>query len=79
MIHAVCVYGYSFAIFIVGAVVCIIPVNALRWVVMLACGVHSVCFMLTNFKRYPFFFGGGEIFLARWRNIKGTAKLRLWQ
>jgi hypothetical protein len=58
MMYAVCVYGYSFAIFMVGAVVCIIPVNALRWVVMLACGAHSVCFMLTNFQRYFFLWAG---------------------
>jgi len=50
MMYAVCVYGYSFAIFIVGTILCIIPVNILRWIVIFACCGHNICFLLTNFK-----------------------------
>lgn len=50
MMYTVCVYGYSYSIFIVGALLCIIPVNILRWTVLFACGAHNICFLLTNFK-----------------------------
>jgi len=50
MMYAICVYGYSNTIFVVGSIVCIIPVNLIRWIVLTLCCAHSVCFIITNFK-----------------------------
>lgn len=50
LIYSVCVYGYSFTIFVIGSILCIIPSTSFRWIVMIMCCSHSICFMLTNFK-----------------------------
>ena len=50
LIYSACVYGYSFTIYLIGAIICVCPSTSVRWIVMIMCCAHSIFFMLTNFK-----------------------------
>ena len=49
--EALCIYGYSFVYYIMGAICCIVPDNSTRWgSLWFSCGLSS-CFIIVNFKR----------------------------
>jgi hypothetical protein len=51
MSTAVCVYGYSFLPFVFAGILCIYPDRSWRWGCMWLACIHSVCFLITNFKK----------------------------
>lgn len=48
-LDAICLYGYSMFIFLLVAILCMIPVTALQWVFVLAGGAWSTLYLLINF------------------------------
>jgi hypothetical protein len=48
---AVCIYGYSFLPFVLAGILCIFPDRSWRWGCMWLACIHSVCFLITNFKK----------------------------
>lgn len=44
LLYVVCNYGYSYTIFVISGVLCIIPITFLRWVFMLLACAHSIGF-----------------------------------
>lgn len=49
MVEMVSLYGYSYSSLVLGCLVCIVPVSALRWLVMLVLGGWSVFVLEKNF------------------------------
>ncbi|WCJ19681.1 Integral membrane Yip1 family protein [Euphorbia peplus] len=47
-----CLWGYSLFIFILVSFLLLIPLEALRWLIILAAGVDSACFVALNLKSY---------------------------
>ncbi|KAK8299469.1 hypothetical protein E1A91_D05G327200v1 [Gossypium mustelinum] len=47
-----CMWGYSFSIFIPTALLLLIPVEILRWIIILIAGSASSCFVALNLKSY---------------------------
>ncbi|CCW67929.1 unnamed protein product [Phytomonas sp. Hart1] len=43
-----CLYGYSMFIFIIAALLCMIPINMVQWVVVMFCGMWSAVYILSN-------------------------------
>lgn len=48
-LDAICLYGYSMFIFLLVAILCMIPVNGLQWLFVLAGGCWSSLYLLINF------------------------------
>ncbi|CUG94155.1 Hypothetical protein, putative [Bodo saltans] len=48
-LDAVCLYGYSMFIFLLVAILCMIPVTGLQWVFVLVGGAWSTLYLLINF------------------------------
>ncbi|CCW61773.1 unnamed protein product [Phytomonas sp. EM1] len=44
-----CLYGYSMFIFILAALLCMLPVSMFQWIVVIFCGVWSTFFLVSNF------------------------------
>ncbi|CAL1387416.1 unnamed protein product [Linum trigynum] len=53
-----CMWGYSLFIFVPCSVLLVIPVEFLRWLIILGAGVDSACFVTANLKT---FVGGGDL------------------
>lgn len=51
VVDTICLYGYSMFIFILTAILCMIPVTALQWVFCILGGLWSTAYLLTNFWR----------------------------
>ncbi|KAK6227918.1 Yip1 domain - like 1 [Theobroma cacao] len=47
-----CMWGYSLSIFILTAFLLLIPVEILRWIIILIAGTVSACFVALNLKSY---------------------------
>ncbi|CAN0909570.1 Protein YIPF1 homolog [Linum grandiflorum] len=47
-----CMWGYSLFIFVLCSVPLLIPVEFLRWLIILAAGVESACFVTANLKTF---------------------------
>ncbi|XP_065871667.1 uncharacterized protein [Euphorbia lathyris] len=47
-----CLWGYSLFIFILISFLLLIPFEALRWIIILAAGVDSACFVALNLKSF---------------------------
>lgn len=47
-----CIYGYTMAIFVPISILCVLPSNLLRWLVVLYGGVVSSIFLLSNFHAH---------------------------
>ncbi|KDP44878.1 hypothetical protein JCGZ_01378 [Jatropha curcas] len=45
-----CMWGYSLVIFILSSFLLVIPVEVLRWIIILAAGIDSACFVAMNLK-----------------------------
>ncbi|KAJ9175775.1 hypothetical protein P3X46_014293 [Hevea brasiliensis] len=45
-----CMWGYSLFIFILSSFLLVIPVEVLRWIIILAAGIDSACFVAVNLK-----------------------------
>ncbi|CAI0412129.1 unnamed protein product [Linum tenue] len=53
-----CMWGYSLFIFVPCSVLLVIPVEFLRWLIILGAGADSACFVTANLKTYV---GGGDL------------------
>jgi len=49
LIQIVCVYGYSFIIYLPVSIICIIPLDALRWGMIALAALLSTSFVISNF------------------------------
>ncbi|KAJ4977674.1 hypothetical protein NE237_008454 [Protea cynaroides] len=47
-----CMWGYSLFIFILSSILLVIPVEILRWIIIILTGVASACFVSLNIKSY---------------------------
>lgn len=47
----ICIYGYSFFVYVVAGLLCVMPMNWWRWIVMIMACSHSTTFLLVNFKK----------------------------
>ncbi|XP_022746639.1 protein YIPF1 homolog [Durio zibethinus] len=47
-----CMWGYSLSIFIPTALILLIPVEILRWIIILIAGTASACFVALNLRSY---------------------------
>ncbi|CAN0837646.1 Protein YIPF1 homolog [Linum grandiflorum] len=56
-----CMWGYSLFIFVPCSVVLVIPVEFMRWVIILAAGVDSACFVTANLKTVVEVVEGGDL------------------
>ncbi|XP_057989600.1 uncharacterized protein LOC110645220 isoform X1 [Hevea brasiliensis] len=45
-----CMWGYSLFIFILSSILLVIPVEILHWIIILAAGIDSACFVAVNLK-----------------------------
>ncbi|KAA3453351.1 protein YIPF1-like protein isoform X1 [Gossypium australe] len=52
LVRFLCMWGYSFSIFIPTALLLLIPVEILRWIIILIAGSASSCFVALNLKSY---------------------------
>ena len=52
LVEVLCIYGYTLAVFVPVSVLCIVPSNALRWLLMLIGGAISAVFLLSNFHAH---------------------------
>ncbi|XP_048232024.1 protein YIPF1 homolog isoform X2 [Ricinus communis] len=53
-----CMWGYSLVIFVISSFLLVVPVEAFRWIIILAAGIDSACFVATNLK---FCIGGNDL------------------
>lgn len=65
LVDILCIYGYTLAIFVPISVLCVLPSEPLRWICILAGGVVSAVFLLSNFHAHlsdcnPFGEGDGK-------------------
>lgn len=56
-----CMWGYSLSIFIISSFLLIIPVEILRWIIILSAGVASASFVALNLRSY---IDGNELSVA---------------
>ncbi|KAF8402981.1 hypothetical protein HHK36_011074 [Tetracentron sinense] len=47
-----CMWGYSLFVFIISSFLLVIPVEILRWIIIILAGVVSACFVALNIKSY---------------------------
>lgn len=52
LVDVLCIYGYALSIFIPISILCVIPSNALRWVLVIGGGIVSAVFLLSNFHAH---------------------------
>jgi hypothetical protein len=52
LVDVLCIYGYTLSIFIPISVLCVVPSNVLRWVLLIGGGVISAIFLLSNFHAH---------------------------
>ncbi|XP_043701997.1 protein YIPF1 homolog isoform X2 [Telopea speciosissima] len=52
LVHFWCMWGYSLFIFIFSSILLVIPVEILRWIIIILTGVASACFVSLNIKSY---------------------------
>merc|ERR1719399_404195 len=52
LVDVLCIYGYTLSIFVPISLLCVIPSNLLRWLLMLAGGAISAVFLLSNFHAH---------------------------
>merc|ERR1712196_288871 len=52
LVDVLCIYGYSLSVFVPISVVCVLPSNLLRWLLVLISGVVSGIFLLSNFHAH---------------------------
>lgn len=50
VIKSASIYGYSFVVFVIASIICVIPIGFLRVVVMILAGIHSIVFLGFNFR-----------------------------
>lgn len=52
LVDVICIYGYTLSIFVPISILCVIPSNALRWLLVLIGGAVSAVFLLSNFHAH---------------------------
>ncbi len=52
LVEIISLYGYSLVLFVPTAVLCIVPLNFLRWIFCSAAAAHSAYFLLRNLIRF---------------------------
>ena len=49
LVDTVCLYGYSMFIFLLAAILCMVPIVSFQWLVTIGCGLWSTAYLLLNF------------------------------
>lgn len=52
LVDVLCIYGYTLSIFMPISVLCVLPSNLLRWLLVLVGGAISAIFLLSNFHAH---------------------------
>jgi len=52
LVDVLCIYGYTLSVFVPISILCVIPSNLLRWLLVLIGGVVSAIFLLSNFHAH---------------------------
>ena len=52
LVDVICIYGYTLSAFVPISILCVIPNNFLRWLLVLAGGAVSAVFLLSNFHSH---------------------------
>ena len=52
LVDVLCIYGYTLVIFIPISILCVVPSNILRWLLVLIGGLVSAVFLLSNFHAH---------------------------
>ena len=52
LVDVLCIYGYTMSIFVPISILCVIPSNVLRWLLVLLGGAVSSIFLLSNFHAH---------------------------
>lgn len=52
LVDVLCIYGYTMTIFVPISVLCVVPSDLLRWILVLAGGAISSVFLLSNFHAH---------------------------
>jgi len=52
LVDVLCIYGYTLAVFVPISVLCVLPINLLRWLLLLIGGGVSAIFLLSNFHAH---------------------------
>jgi len=52
LVDVICIYGYTLSAFVPISVLCVIPSNLLRWILVLGGGAVSAVFLLSNFHSH---------------------------
>ncbi|XP_068643853.1 uncharacterized protein [Aristolochia californica] len=52
LIRLWCMWGYSMFIFVIASILLLIPVEFVRWIIILLAGCASACFVAVNLKSY---------------------------
>ena len=52
LVDVLCIYGYTLSIFVPISVLCVLPSNLLRWLLVLMGGAISAIFLLSNFHAH---------------------------
>jgi len=63
LVDVLCIYGYTLSVFVPISVLCVLPSNLLRWMLLLVGGGLSAIFVLSNFHAHLadcFPYGEGE-------------------
>ena len=50
VIKSASIYGYSFLVFVVASLICIVPIYFIRLLVWMGAAGHSICFLFFNFR-----------------------------
>lgn len=60
LVNMFCIYGYAMTIYIPVSLVCIIPIELLRWLLVMGCTLTSGLFLLMNLKERTMPAGAGK-------------------
>jgi len=52
LVDVLCIYGYTLSVFVPISILCVLPSNLLRWLLVLIGGTTSAIFLLSNFHAH---------------------------
>merc|ERR1719240_2263874 len=52
LVDVLCIYGYTLSVFVPISILCVLPSNVLRWLLVLIGGAISAVFLLSNFHAH---------------------------
>ena len=52
LVDVLCIYGYTLGVFVPISILCVLPSDLLRWLLVFAGGAVSAIFLLSNFNAH---------------------------